>query len=140
MAYLFDLSIYEFAHKCNFLLCLNVFILCVRLKSVSRKFDQFTNNVIKGFYQSYPVRCICHNKSRSFLDDRQLIDNKRTEPYFVGASDTLKYSPVPSLVRRSRITSSKPKGRAPRRPKTAIWLPLSSAARSRSRPFEMPTA
>ena len=40
--------------------------------------------------------------------------------YFLGSSDTVKKSPVPSYVRSILITSSNLNGRAPRRPKTAI--------------------
>src|SRR5215831_324467 len=42
---------------------------------------------------------------------------------------------LPSFMYSFCISSSL-NGRAPRRPKTASWLPLSSTARSRSSPFE----
>ena len=46
------------------------------------------------------------------------------------------YHGLPSSPRYSRCISSSVNGREPRRPKTAIWLPVSSTARSRSSPFD----
>ena len=47
---------------------------------------------------------------------------------------------TPRLVRNSRSISGRVKGREPRRPNTAIWPPVSSTARSRSRPLDSASA
>ena len=57
-----------------------------------------------------------------------------------GESVTRNQSPRPSLVRSMRTSSSNVNGRAPRRPNTEIWFPLSSTARSRSSGLEIASA
>src|SRR6476661_4158957 len=57
-----------------------------------------------------------------------------------GLSLTVNQFPLPSSVRSMRIISSKLNGRAPRRPNTETWFPLSSTARSRSSGLEIASA
>src|SRR5690606_28943585 len=52
----------------------------------------------------------------------------------VMSTSSLTFHGTPLRVRNSRSISSRVNGREPRRPNTAIWPPVSSTARSRSRP------
>jgi hypothetical protein len=56
------------------------------------------------------------------------------------STSSLTFHGTPLLVRKSLSISLRLNGREPMRPKMAIWPPVSSTARSRSRPFDRASA
>ena len=70
----------------------------------------------------------------AFAPSRETLQRARTQSSIVPLSLTRQGKPP--LFRNRRSISARVNGREPRRPKTAIWPPVSSTARSRSRPLD----